>query len=102
MVAARIREKLEQALTPLHLEVINESHMHSVPDNSETHFKVVVVSEIFVDRRQVQRHQQVYAALAEELEGGVHALSIHTYAPDEWQRKVPESPRCMGGSKKSN
>jgi len=76
--------------------------MHSVPANSETHFKVVVVSDSFVGKRQVQRHQQIYSALASELEGGVHALSIHTYAPEEWQDKVPASPACMGGSKKTN
>lgn len=42
-----IRGKLEAALKPLHCDVINESYMHNVPKNSETHFKVVVVSEIF-------------------------------------------------------
>lgn len=42
-----IREKLEAALKPLHCNVINESYMHNVPKNSETHFKVVVVSEKF-------------------------------------------------------
>lgn len=42
-----IREKLEAGLRPLHCDVINESYMHNVPKNSETHFKVVVVSEKF-------------------------------------------------------
>jgi len=42
-----IREKLQAALKPLHCDIINESYMHNVPKNSETHFKVVVVSEKF-------------------------------------------------------
>ena len=48
------------------------------------------------------RHQLVYAALAAELKGGVHALALHTYTPAEWSSlggAAPQSPDCMGGSK---
>ncbi|MGK0440362.1 MAG: BolA protein [Pseudohongiellaceae bacterium] len=93
-----IEHKLAQAFTLSHLEVVNESHMHSVPANSETHFKLVVVSDDFDGTRSVARHQQVYKILAEELQGEVHALAIHTYTPVEWQGQVPDSPNCMGGS----
>lgn len=44
-----IRNKLTNALKITHLEIINESHMHNVPKNSETHFKVMVVSDQFSD-----------------------------------------------------
>lgn len=44
-----IVNKLSTAFKPSHLEVINESYMHNVPKGSETHFKVVVVSEKFND-----------------------------------------------------
>ena len=47
VVEAEVRAKLEAALTPTHLEVINESAGHNVPAGSETHFKVVVVSQCF-------------------------------------------------------
>jgi BolA protein len=97
-----IEQQLEQSLRPVHLEVVNESHQHSVPANSETHFKVVLVSDMFEGRRQVARHQQVYAALAAQLAGPVHALALHTYTPAEWnarQADAPESPNCLGGSK---
>lgn len=96
-----IQTKLQAAFTIEHLEVVNESHMHSVPANSETHFKVVLVSEGFNGMRKVARHQQVYGALREELAGEVHALALHTYTPDEWrtQAQAPASPNCMGGSK---
>lgn len=101
-VQREIERKLAQAFAPLFLEVVNESHQHSVPPNSETHFKVVLVSDSFDGRRNVARHQQVYAALAPELEGPVHALALHTYTADEWQARqqaAPASPECRGGSK---
>jgi BolA protein len=97
-----IEAKLRAALEPVHLEVLNESHMHSVPPNSETHFRVSVASSAFEGKRAVARHQLVYAALAAELKGGVHALALHTWTPDEWTARggdVPESPPCLGGSR---
>lgn len=97
----KIKARLEQNFTPVELNLQNESDMHSVPPNSETHFKLVMVSEDFGGLRPVQRHQAVYKVLAEELAGGVHALALHLYTPEEWTRqtKVPASPECLGGGK---
>jgi BolA protein len=96
-----IQEKLTNALAPVHLEVINESHGHNVPAGSETHFKIVAVSEAFTGENPVKRHRRVYGVLENELANGVHALSLHLYAPDEWSdAEVPNSPRCLGGGKK--
>ena len=97
-----IELQLAQNFVPEYLEVANESHQHSVPVNSETHFKVVLVSQRFEGLRKVARHQQVYAALAAQLAGPVHALALHTYTSAEWQARqeaAPESPECHGGSK---
>ncbi|GAB5452042.1 MAG: BolA/IbaG family iron-sulfur metabolism protein [Halioglobus sp.] len=97
-----IEERLSAAFSPAYLEVVNESHMHSVPENSETHFRVVLASEVFSGLRKVARHQAVYAELAAQLEGPVHALALHTYTPDEWRdrsQQAPQSPDCLGGSK---
>lgn len=88
--------------SPVHLDVINESHMHSVPENSETHFKVIVIADCFDGQSRVARHQAVNAALSEELAGPVHALSIQAYTPAEWEKRgetVPASPQCLGGGK---
>lgn len=104
-VQSTIEQKLKSGLSPRHLEVINESHMHSVPPNSETHFKVVVVSDAFEGKRKVARHQQVYGLLSDELAGPVHALALHTYDPGEWSERsgaAPDSPECRGGSKHDN
>ena len=102
VVQREIEQQLAQQFAPLFLEVANESHMHSVPANSETHFRVVLVSDRFEGQRSVGRHQQVYAALASQLEGPVHALALHTYTAGEWQARqqaAPVSPDCLGGSK---
>ncbi len=96
---ATIERKLQEELQPRHLEVINESHGHNVPPGSETHFKVVVVSDAFAGKRLVQRHQLVYGILAEQMAGGVHALALHTRTPEEWQGEAPTSPPCLGGGK---
>ena len=101
-IQQQIESQLGEALQPSFLEVFNESDQHNVPANSETHFKVVIVSAKFEGQRPVARHQKIYRALAEQLEGPVHALALHTYTAAEWedQQVAPESPACLGGSKK--
>lgn len=96
----QIREKISSAIACKHLNVINESHLHSA--GTESHFKVIVVSEEFSGMRLLQRHRQVNEALKDELANHIHALAIHTYTPDEYTEhgaEVPDSPDCLGGSK---
>jgi BolA protein len=97
-----IENKLTAQLQPQYLLVENESHMHAVPPNSETHFKVTIVTSAFDGARMVKRHQLVYQVLTEELAGPVHALALHTLTPEQWQlssKESPQSPNCMGGGK---
>lgn len=85
-----------------HIELVNESHMHSVPPNSETHFKLTMVSDDFAAMNKVKRHQAIYRIMAPLMEEGLHALALHLYTVEEWQTQqgqVPASPNCMGGSK---
>ncbi|ATA24942.1 transcriptional regulator BolA [Brenneria goodwinii] len=99
MMRKAIEEKLRVEFEPLHLEVIDESYRHNVPAGSESHFKVVIVSDRFAGERVLGRHRAVYAVLAEELAGSVHALALHTYTLKEWdslQNAVPSSPPCGG------
>jgi BolA protein len=99
-----IQQKLQQAFAPTHLEVINESHMHNVPEGSESHFKVVVVSEAFAGEKLIARHRRVNQVLSEELAGGIHALALHTLTPEDWFNRggaVADSPPCQGGSKQT-
>lgn len=97
-----IHDKLVAAFSPLHLEVVNETHMHNVPADAESHYKVTVVADEFIDAMLVKRHRAVNAVLKEELQGKIHALALHTMTPDEWFAKggiSPESPPCLGGGK---
>lgn len=97
-----IEEKVTKSLAPSYLEVINESHMHNVPPGSESHFKLVVVSENFRDKSRIQRHQAVNGILAEELNGAIHALSMTVHTDEEWTQRegrTLESPLCHGGGK---
>lgn len=100
----RLREKLTAAFQPAHLELENESHSHSVPRNSETHFKLVLVSSAFEGLSRVARQRKVYDVLKDELApGGVHALAQRVLTPAEWAADGAsgfESPACLGGSKR--
>ncbi len=97
----RIQQQLIESFAPMHVEVIDESHTHNVPEGSESHFKVVLVSEQFVDKILIKRHREVNAALQAEFDRGMHALALHTLTPEEWFAKggeSPQSPPCLGGS----
>ncbi|AFU97608.1 BolA family protein [Simiduia agarivorans] len=95
----RLIDSLTAAFSPSHLQVANESHMHNVPPGSESHFKVQMVSEKFSGKRPVQQHQMVYAALGSLMQE-IHALALHTWAPEQWAgEQAAASPQCLGGSK---
>jgi BolA protein len=100
---SRINQILNEKFSPLHLEVENESHMHSVPPGSETHFKVLIVSALFEGKSRIDRQREVNGALAEELKTGLHALTQRVLSPTEWEKQKAalnfESPECLGGSK---
>ncbi|MGI4836507.1 MAG: BolA family protein [Janthinobacterium lividum] len=94
-----MHQRIEQTLAllqPSHLQVLDESHMHS--RGTQTHYKAVVVSERFAGLNSVKRHQLVYGTLG-ELMGEFHALALHTYTPQEWEQTgaAPASPTCAGG-----
>jgi BolA family transcriptional regulator, general stress-responsive regulator len=95
-VQATIQQRVTTELSPVHLEVINESHNHRVPENAETHFKLIIASDGFSKLNLVQRHQRIYQLLSDLLQNPIHALSIHAYTAAEWnqQQAVPASPNC--------
>jgi BolA protein len=95
-----IRNKVEQELSPKVLEILNESHMHAGPA-ANSHFNMTVVSDAFEGKRPVARHQMIYKILADELAGEVHALALHAFTQDEWQKAggaIKVSPKCQGGA----
>ncbi len=96
-----IRSKLINAFRPLVLEVENESYKHAVPEGSESHFRVLVVSQEFVGRSLLERHRLVNTILEEELQKDIHALAIQAKTPEQWEKNstVQKSPPCLGGDK---
>jgi len=99
-IAIAITDSITESLQPVHLEVINESYMHNVPTGSETHFKVLVVSDKFQDMTLLKRHRLINDVVKTKLEGNfVHALSIEAKTPIQWDEKykVEPSPNCRGG-----
>ena len=93
-------ERLQQ-ISPSHLEVVNESSGHGgYFPGKESHFKVIVVSDIFAGLRLVQRHQKIYAVAGDLLSPGkIHALAIHAFLPEEWQGQDTSSPNCAHAPK---
>ncbi|ENN70740.1 hypothetical protein YQE_12530, partial [Dendroctonus ponderosae] len=97
-VEAAITSKLQSSLAPSYLKIINESYMHNVSKGAETHFKVIVVTEKFNNLSLIKRHRKINDLLKDELQGGVHALSIVAKTPDQWTNdEIEPSPSCRGG-----
>ncbi|KAF9263359.1 bola-like protein [Marasmius fiardii PR-910] len=92
-IATSIRQKLI-ALEPSELAIVNDSwqHRHHAAmraqggGNGETHFSVHIVSEAFQGKTTIQRHRMIYDILAEELQQGLHSLSLKTKTPAEIQK----------------
>ncbi|MES0873632.1 BolA family protein [Sinimarinibacterium thermocellulolyticum] len=82
----RIRATLQQAFTPDHLAVHDDSHRHAGHAGAASgkgHFRVEIVSAAFAGLRPLQRHRAVYAALDALMQTDIHALSISAHTPEE-------------------
>ena len=96
-----IEAKLQDKFQIEYLEVANESHMHNVAPESESHFKVTIVSDDFSNLMFIKRHRMVNSTLATEMQQ-IHALALHALTPEEWLThagKVTDSPACKRGGK---
>jgi BolA family transcriptional regulator, general stress-responsive regulator len=90
-VAETMARKLTERFAPSRLDIVDDSHRHighvghpgGAGQGGETHFTVTVVSAAFAGLSRIARQRLVYETVAEELAGGVHALSLTTLAPDE-------------------
>lgn len=126
-VAEKLSSLIHQHCAPVeYLDIINESYMHSVPKNAQTHFKILVVSPVFQGLLPIARHRLIFALAKDEMRSNnqqtscdkttnirqqisqdlyytkIHALSIIAKTPDEWLREIDsllqkKSPVCLGG-----
>ena len=74
-IQQQIHDLLVTEMQPVHLQVLNESNNHNVPEGSESHFKLVIVADSFADKRLIQRHREVNAMLKPFLDGSTRAQS---------------------------
>ena len=101
----RIEALVRANLNPLHLALENESSQHSVPLGSETHFKILVVSEVFQNISRVDRQRKIHELLNEEFNSGLHALTIRALTSEEWKKQASVdfvSPDCQGSRAKTS
>ncbi|ESQ86391.1 hypothetical protein AEAC466_04095 [Asticcacaulis sp. AC466] len=91
IVADRLKAKLNQAFAPQQLDINDDSAKHSghagAREEGESHFSVRIVSEAFIGLNRVARQRLINTALADELAGPVHALSLQTLTPQEATQK---------------
>jgi len=94
-IESQIVNTLKTSMDLFSLKIINESFMHNVPEGSESHFKIVIVSEDFLNLTMIQRHKLVYKKL-DNLMTKIHALSIHAFDKDEFKLNpiILDSPEC--------
>lgn len=84
---ATIRERLQAALQPTHIDIVDESHKHAghagARESGGGHFNVTIVAECFRDQPPIKRHRMVYAAVEDLMPQEIHALSIRALTVDE-------------------
>lgn len=82
-----LRNKLTEALKPIVLEIVDESHKHAghagARPGGKTHFHLKIVSEAFTSQSRIQRHRLVHEILKAELEDSIHALSLNLRSPED-------------------
>jgi BolA protein len=81
-----IRERLTAALSPVQLDIIDESHLHAGHPGARGgggHFNVTIVSDAFEGENLLTRHRMVYDALGDAMKTEIHALSIKALTPKE-------------------
>jgi len=86
-----VRNRLQEALEPEHLEIVDDSHHHEGHQGDRAHggahLTVTIVSSRFDGLSLVERHRLVYGAVNDLLKQEIHALSMETHAPSEWSAR---------------
>ncbi len=94
-IESTIKNLLIDKFNPSLLSITNESYMHNVPEGSESHFKIVLVSDSFKDMSKIKQHQKIYKVLG-KLMNSIHALSIYSFDEMEYENNpiIIDSPNC--------
>jgi BolA family transcriptional regulator, general stress-responsive regulator len=83
----KIQARINAALNPEHLEIVDDSQSHAghagVREHGGGHFFATIVASLFEGKTLIQRHQMVYQALGDLMQSDIHAFSIKAYTPNE-------------------
>jgi BolA protein len=88
-IEIEMRSRLENAMELTHFEVkdFTGRHLNHKLHEGGFHLEVIIVSPEFEGQNLVQRHRKVYEAMGELMKHEIHALSMKTHTPAEWERK---------------
>ncbi len=83
-----------QKLNPVHMVLKNESakhanhveHLGSAGFTGETHYKLIIVSDVFVGKSRIDRQRLINDLLVNEFKNGLHAFEMKIYTPDEYKK----------------
>jgi BolA protein len=85
----RIEQLLAGALSPIHLEIEDDSGRHkghAGAAGGAGHFNVLIVATSFEGLTRIARHRAVHAALEALMPAEIHALSTRALTPAEWEQ----------------
>ncbi|MCL1492064.1 MAG: BolA family transcriptional regulator [Pseudanabaena sp. Salubria-1] len=91
-VTATIKTILQEKIGATIVEIEDRSDLHkhhqgrmNAPVGSG-HYDAIVVADSFAGKTMMQQHRMVYAALSDQMQTTIHALSLKTYTPEQWQQ----------------
>ena len=95
-VKSQIEELCTKALNFDFIIIENESHLHSSSQNAESHFKLILVSNDFLNMSLIKRHKHIYKIL-NEIMPKIHSLAIHAFTEEEFKNNTvnTNSPDCV-------
>ena len=88
-IGNKIEQKLGEQLDLHHIEIkdFTGRHLNHKQHDGGFHLEAIIVSESFVNKTLIERHKIIYAALGELLKHEIHAFSMKTLTPEEWENK---------------
>lgn len=93
-----IEKKLKLSFEPSYLEIHNESYKHNNILHLKGHYKIIIVSDHFIEQTLLSRHRAIYNKLEYEIVHNIHAIGLYAYTIEEWsfkQNKIFISPNCI-------
>ena len=88
-IGNKIEQKLGKHLDLHHIEIkdFTGRHLNHKQHDGGFHLEAIIVSDSFIDKTLIDRHKIIYAALGELLKHEIHAFSMKTLTPKEWENK---------------